>query len=150
MHVHRLFALAVVAACVTLAVAAEPSSRQPMQLFNGKDLTGWYTYTVQTGYENPGIFTVADGMLKIAGGKGDTGYFGGIVTKQAYENYHLSLEYKWGEPTYGNRKDKARDSGILLALRRTQRAGAVDDQLRAADHRRGDGRFPGGQCHKEG
>ncbi|MDD4788671.1 MAG: DUF1080 domain-containing protein, partial [Pirellulales bacterium] len=26
----------------------------------------------------------------------------------------LSFDYKWGEPTYGSRKDKARDSGVLL------------------------------------
>lgn len=90
------------------------STRAPIQLFNGRDLTGWYTYTVQTGYENPGIFTVVDGTIKIAGGKGDTGYFGGMVTKEKYGNYHLSLEYKWGGPTYGNRKGKSRDGGVLL------------------------------------
>jgi hypothetical protein len=112
-----LKSLAIFLVCVTpfVASAQEPAAaRKAIPLFNGRDLTGWYTYTVETGYENPGIFTVVDGMVKIAGGKGDIGYFGGMVTKEAYGNYHLSLEYKWGGPTYGKRKDKSRDSGLLL------------------------------------
>ncbi len=92
--------------------AAENSKTIP--LFNGRNLDGWYTYTVETKYENPGIFTVQDGLLKIGGGKGDLGYFGGIITRHEFENYRLVLEYKWGGPTYGKRKDRARDSGLLL------------------------------------
>ncbi len=53
-------------------------------------------------------------MLKVSGGAGDTAYYGGIITKQAYSNYKLTFDYKWGGPTYGNRKDKSRDSGVLL------------------------------------
>ncbi|MGE0757089.1 MAG: DUF1080 domain-containing protein [Pirellulaceae bacterium] len=112
----RLLAgLALTLSLIASAWAEEfPAKGKAVPLFNGKDLTGWYTYTVETGRENPGIFTVVDGMLKVAGGKGDTSYFGGIVTKESYGNYYLSFEYKWGEPTYGRRKDKARDSGVLL------------------------------------
>lgn len=114
-HQRLVLFVVLVSLRATLADAQQSAaSRAPIQLFNGRDLTGWYTYTVETGYENPGIFTVVDGMLKVAGGKGDIAYFGGIVTKEAYGNYHLALEYKWGEPTYGKRKDKSRDSGILL------------------------------------
>lgn len=113
MYKSLLLFLVCLAPSVAMAQAKE-STRAPIQLFNGRDLTGWYTYTVQTGYENPGIFTVVDGTIKIAGGKGDTGYFGGMVTKERYGNYHLALEYKWGGPTYGTRKDKSRDSGVLL------------------------------------
>lgn len=87
---------------------------KPIKLFNGKNLEGWYTYTVQTKYENPGIFTVVDGMLRVSGGSGTNAYFGGIITKKAYGNYKLTFEYKWGEPTYGTRHNKSRDSGVLL------------------------------------
>jgi hypothetical protein len=87
---------------------------QPIRLFNGKNLDGWYCYTPQAKYENPGIFTVVDGMLRVAGGLGDEAFYGGLVTKQSYGNYKLTFDYKWGLPTYGRRKGKARDSGVLL------------------------------------
>ncbi|MEN9631887.1 MAG: hypothetical protein RL077_291 [Verrucomicrobiota bacterium] len=95
------------------AVSAAPAART-IKLFNGRDLTGWYTYTVQTKQENPGIFTVVDGMLRVSGGAGATAYYGGIVTKAAYANYRLTFDYKWGGPTYGTRFGKSRDSGVLL------------------------------------
>lgn len=107
-------------ACLLATVPAvavhggEKPAGKTIQLFNGKNLDGWYIHTRETQSENPGIFTVVDGMLKISGGEGDKAYFGGIITKNAYENYHLVVEYKWGSPTYGARKGKARDSGILL------------------------------------
>lgn len=85
-----------------------------IKLFNGKDLTGWYVYTEQTKYENPGIFTVVDGMLKVSGGVEGQAYLGGLITKEEYENYRLVVEYKWGGPTWGVRKGKSRDSGVLV------------------------------------
>jgi hypothetical protein len=87
---------------------------KPIQLFNGKNLDGWYCYTSEAKYENPGIFTVVDGMLKVAGGIGDRAFFGGLITKQSFGNYKLTFEYKWGVPTYGSRKGKSRDSGVML------------------------------------
>jgi hypothetical protein len=41
-------------------------------------------------------------------------HWGGLVTKQAYANYRLVAEFRWGIVTWGERKNKARDSGILL------------------------------------
>ncbi len=95
----------------TLSACGNPGT---VKLFNGKDLTGWDTHTVETGKENPGVFTVQKGMLKIAGGTGDKAYFGGIISKEKYSNYKLVVEYKFTGPTYGTRKDKARDSGVLV------------------------------------
>lgn len=102
---------------LVLAIAAlSIGAKKPgaIQLFNGKDLTGWETHTVETGRENPGVFTVENGMIKIAGGAGDKAYFGGLISKEKYSDYHLVVEYKFGEPTYGTRKGKARDSGVLV------------------------------------
>jgi hypothetical protein len=39
--------------------------------------------------------------------------YGCLFTKKAYENYHLTLEVKWGKQTYEPRRNKLRDSGIL-------------------------------------
>ncbi|MDN3668922.1 DUF1080 domain-containing protein [Echinicola jeungdonensis] len=39
--------------------------------------------------------------------------YGGLSTKKEYENYHLSLKFKWGTEKYAPRLEDKRDSGIL-------------------------------------
>lgn len=83
---------------------------EPILKFNGKDLTGFYTYTKKHGYDDPDhVFTVKDGMARVSGED-----WGGFVTCGNYSNYQLIVEWKWGEKTWPPRKDRARDSGILL------------------------------------
>jgi hypothetical protein len=85
-------------------------SGAPVLSFNGKDLSGFYTYLKENKYRDPlGVFTVVDGMIRVSGEE-----WGGFATKEEFENYHLVVEWKWGEKTFAPRKDKARDSGILL------------------------------------
>jgi len=47
-------------------------------------------------------------VLKITGE-----IFGCVSSKASYENYHLSVMFKWGEKKWIPRVDKKRDSGIL-------------------------------------
>jgi hypothetical protein len=98
-------------------VHAEPVTK-PIELFNGKDLTNFYTWLTAPkkgetflGKNNDPlkVFTVKDGMIRVSG-EG----FGAFITEKEYENYHLVAEFKWGTKTYAPRADKARDSGILL------------------------------------
>lgn len=85
-------------------------SGEPIFRFNGKDLSGFYTYTNKHKYEDPDrVFTVHDGMVHVSGTD-----FGGFATGGNFSNYHLIVEWKWGEKTYGSREKAARDSGILL------------------------------------
>lgn len=93
-----------------LPAAAEPVTK-PIKLFNGKDLTGFYTYLQGVGKnkDEKGVFTVKDGAIRVSG----DGY-GCFTTEKEYENYHLIVEFKWGTETWGNRKKAAMDSGILL------------------------------------
>jgi hypothetical protein len=89
------------------AEAVTPRSEK-IKLFNGKDLSGLYTYLEDTKDEDPkGVFRVENGMLRIAGKP-----YGYIATKQEYKDYHLVLEYKWGKKTYGSKT--VRNNGILL------------------------------------
>ncbi|RYZ99615.1 MAG: DUF1080 domain-containing protein [Sphingobacteriaceae bacterium] len=39
--------------------------------------------------------------------------YGGLSTKDEYENYHFKTEFKWGEKRYGSRATQKRDNGIL-------------------------------------
>ena len=102
-------------------------------LFNGKDLTGWDTFLGMPYEEGMDIwqqrqlpnfkpfglnndplhvFSVVevDSMpaLKLSGL-----VFGGISTVDEYENYHLQLEFKWGEAKHAPKLDAVRDSGLL-------------------------------------
>ena len=55
------------------------------------------------------VFQLKEGLLHISG----RGY-GYMATKQAFRDYHLVVEFKWGEHTWGSRKARARDNGILV------------------------------------
>lgn len=39
--------------------------------------------------------------------------YGGLTSKAVYENYHLKLEFKWGEKKYEPRLTDKRDNGLL-------------------------------------
>ncbi|WP_298533098.1 DUF1080 domain-containing protein [uncultured Algibacter sp.] len=40
-------------------------------------------------------------------------YYGCLITKKEYSNYHFQLKYKWGDKKWAYRKDLLKDSGIL-------------------------------------
>jgi 3-keto-disaccharide hydrolase len=116
MHRNLFAAAALVALCASLAVA-EPVTK-PIRLFNGKDLTGFYSYlgAPKKGEKPYGknndpekVFTVQDGMIRVSGKE-----FGCFVTEKEYDNYHLVVEFKWGDETWPPREKATRDSGILL------------------------------------
>lgn len=97
-------------AIAALGFSADDSSVRG-RLFNGKSLEGFDTFLKEKGLNKDpdGVFRVQDGMVHVSGT--EYGYF---VTKNEYENYHLKLEFKWGDATHPPRKDLARDSGILF------------------------------------
>lgn len=39
--------------------------------------------------------------------------YGALTSKKEYENYHLKLQFKWGDAIWAPRLDKPRDNGIL-------------------------------------
>ena len=85
-------------------------SGEPIFRFNGKDLEGFYPYVRDRGRDDPNkVFTVRDGMIVVSGQE-----FGGLTTQGEYQDYHLVVEWKWGERTWAPRKNATRDSGILV------------------------------------
>jgi hypothetical protein len=82
-------------------------------LFNGKDLTGWYSFLKTRGKNNDsaGVFSVKDDLLHITGQE-----FGYIVTDKKFNDFHLIVEFKWGEKKYPPRENRVRDNGILYCV----------------------------------
>jgi hypothetical protein len=114
--------------CFGSAVAAETNW---IQLFNGRDLSGWDTWLgpkpsgslhpkknqeLPLGLNNDplGVFTVAekDGMraIRVSGE-----VFGAITSKEDFGNCHIRVEYKWGVKKWPPREQPKhyRDTGIL-------------------------------------
>lgn len=55
------------------------------------------------------VFKIYDNMLYVSG-RG----FGYMATKDSFGDYHLVVEFKWGPNTWGVRKNRTRDNGILV------------------------------------
>jgi Domain of Unknown Function (DUF1080) len=96
------------------AVRAEEKQAEPIRptkvikLFNGRDLTGLYTWLKKGKRKDPlKVFSVEGDMIHVSGE--DNGY---LATDKAYKDYHLFVEFKWGKKTYGAKY--VRNSGILL------------------------------------
>jgi 3-keto-disaccharide hydrolase len=97
----------------TPSSAITPSS--VIKLFDGKSLANFDTWLVDHHDKDPErVFVVVDQIdgapaIRISGQ-----VWGGLLTKQAYRDYRLTAEYRWGGVTWGERKARARDSGVLL------------------------------------
>src|SRR5438552_3321760 len=80
--------------------AVEPTvPDKVMQLFSGKDLTGFATWLKDTKRADPRkVFTAHDGMIHFSGDG-----FGYLATDKEYRDYRLVFEYKWGKRTDGGK-----------------------------------------------
>ena len=133
MHVPRLILVGVLLG--GMAIRAESGWTS---LWNGKDLDGWTTWMRQPepGSDVPGLTRDADGKytepigpgrdpLKVFTVDSDVDgrsairisgeVFGELRTKRTFKDYHLKLQFKWGEKKWPPRDkpDTRRDSGLL-------------------------------------
>jgi hypothetical protein len=95
-------------------------------LFNGKDLSGWDTYLAKPyGLNNDpkGVFTVVetDGApaIRVSGE-----IYSAITTHAEFTNFHIRLDFKWGEKRWPPRATVGRDSGILYCCQGPHGAGS--------------------------
>ncbi len=88
---------------------------RPIVLFDGRGLDAFETWLVDSHREDPDrVFSVVDQVdgapaLRVSGQ-----HWGGIVTRQSFRDYRLVVEFRWGLATWGERKNAARDSGVLV------------------------------------
>jgi hypothetical protein len=130
--------LSMVSICAIAAVMSTGAQSEWTPLWNGRNLEGWttwmrqpeptsevhglargadgkYTEPIGTGRDPLQVFTVApdvDGRpaIRISGE-----VFGELRTARSLENYHLKLQFKWGDKKWAprNRPEDRRDSGLL-------------------------------------
>lgn len=81
-----------------------------IRLLDGETLGDCYTWLKDTKREDPRkVFRIDDGMLHVSGDG-----LGALVTNKRYRDYHLVLEYKFGDRTWHDRENASRDSGLLV------------------------------------
>lgn len=101
-------------------------------LFNGKDLSGWDTYlAAPSGTKTPlglnndpkAVFTVVETegapAIRVSGE-----IYGAITTHAEFTNFHIRLDFKWGEKRWPPRANVGRDSGILYCCQGPHGAGS--------------------------
>ncbi|MBI3467163.1 MAG: DUF1080 domain-containing protein [Planctomycetes bacterium] len=95
--------------------AAGPVGQETIQLFNGRDLRNFYTWLVDLKYEDPDrVFSVVDTIDGASAIRVSGKHYGAFITKEEFSDYHLVTEFRWGLLTWGGRRDRTKDSGILL------------------------------------
>lgn len=104
---------------LTLIAALTPSlhAAEPIQLFNGKDLTGWKA-DIPAADKKPDIepsFIVRDGNLVSKGNPR-----GQLLTTGSYKNYKLVVEYRF--------PDKPGNCGVLVHASRLRARGNMHPQ----------------------
>ncbi len=95
-------------------------------LFNGKNLEGWNTYIgpsnyaqdrfsgtpLGVNYDPNKVFSVAnvngEKVIRISGEN-----YGALSTQKEFENYHLTLDFKWGKLVHPSKMGRKKDSGVL-------------------------------------
>jgi hypothetical protein len=120
---------------LVLIVPMVASAADWRPLFNGRDFSGWETYLGKPhpasrvpglARDDKGAYTGAIGLdrdplgnftvvtlddrpaLRISG-EG----FGYLVTREEFTNYHLRLQFRWGDKKWPPREQAVRDSGLL-------------------------------------
>ncbi len=119
-----------VAGAQTLRLVDIPKATgKPIALFDGRSLTGW---TPWLGYADPAItYRASTGDTPIGVGRDTSGDFavrqvdgapaiwvkgetwGSLVHRADLRDYHLRLQFKWGDKTWAPRKDQPRNNGLL-------------------------------------
>ena len=96
---------------------AGPKGEGWIDLFNGKNFSGWYKYLSgkPRNHDPNEIFTIENGALHIYKRTKDQGPapLGYIATEIDYSHYHLRFQYKWGKKRFGSRAQDKRDSGLM-------------------------------------
>lgn len=137
---------------ISILIFSACSTEEPSQpLFNGQDLSGWDTWVcpIEEGGEPVGLnedplnlFSVVDldgeKVIRISGEVNAS-----LATQEEFENYHLTMEFKWGEEVYTSRNcgilyhsfgDFGAGIGVWMSSHELQlRSGSIGDSYRMGE-----------------
>jgi hypothetical protein len=89
-------------------------------LFNGRDLTGWYTFLQKHGKASDPdrIVTIEDGSIHLYkhAEQGSNVMMGYIATEKEYGDYHIRFDFRWGAKKFQPRLALERDAGFYYHI----------------------------------
>jgi hypothetical protein len=107
-------------------VLAADTSAGWKSIFNGRNLQGWSVHHASKAPEGAPapatLFAVENGVIhayptQAAGSEQPNAY---LETVSEYQDYVLSLEYRWGEKKFAPRLNVVRDAGLLYHVHRAR------------------------------
>lgn len=114
-------------AMLTVSAGAQEKKGQTIDLFNGKDFTGWTFHLREPDKKLADVWSVADGVITCKGKP--AGY---IRTEKDYMNYILELDWRF-DPAKG-----AGNSGVLLRMVGTDKVWPKSIEAQLASQNAGD------------
>jgi hypothetical protein len=120
----KLTQVTLIVLCTALVVVAQDPAKQAkkgdwVQLFNGRDLSGWTVKVTKhkVGENFNDTFRVENGLLKVSYDKYDSldGQFGHIFYKDKFSYYLIAVEYRFvGQQVKGGPSWGLRNNGIMV------------------------------------
>jgi hypothetical protein len=109
---------------VSCASNGAKSQMGALDLFNGRDLSGWKATLAKPGVSLEEVFSVRDGMIVCRGEP-----LGFIESAAAFTNFHLTVEWRWAPGT------KPGNSGVFLRINGERRPlpRCLECQLKSGD-----------------
>jgi len=125
----RIASFALVSFLGRIALSGEANWKP---LFNGRDLSNWDKFlAAPSGEKQPlGLNNDPKSVFSVATIDGATAIhvsgeiYGALTTHEAFDNFHLRADFKWGEKRWPPRATVGRDSGILYCCVGTNGAGS--------------------------
>lgn len=88
-------------------------AQKRINLFNQKDLKGWYAFGEEKGKANNAseLFSVANKMIRMYGPK--AGY---LMSEQSFRNFELTVEFRWNTDSQFAKKSNSKNSGVMYLV----------------------------------
>jgi hypothetical protein len=102
------------------AAQTEKAKEKWVSLFNGRDLSGWYTFLQKHGKDSDPdhVIVIEDNAIHLYKDAPEASQvvMGYIATQKEYGNYHLRFQYRWGTKKFKPRYALKRDAGLYYHL----------------------------------
>ena len=88
-------------------------AQKRINLFNQKDLKGWYAFGEEKGKANNAteLFSIANKMIRMYGPK--AGY---LMSEQFFRNFELTVEFRWNTDSQFAKKSNSKNSGVMYLV----------------------------------
>lgn len=98
---------------ILLATTQFTFAQKKINLFNQKDLAGWYAYQKGTSKNTNAneVYSVENKMIRMYGT--EAGY---LMSEQTFKNFKLIIEFRWNTDSTFVRKNNKKNSGVMYLV----------------------------------